>query len=59
MFWRKKKAVHKSPSKVALAHYQTMSAGQRTQTGDRLEMAGGMNNNQKFAALQMLRDFKD
>ncbi len=40
--------------------YQTLLSGQRAATGDRSELcAGAMNNNQRLAALQMLRGGKD
>ena len=40
--------------------YQVLSSGQRTSTGDRSEMCtGAMNNNQRLAALQILRNMRD
>lgn len=44
---------------IALARYQVTAGSQRT-TGERSEMcAGAMNNNQRLATMQMLRDFRD
>ena len=63
MFGFKKKKVKKpsDPTKDAeFAHYQTISSGQRAPIGDRSELcAGAMNNNQRLATLQMLRNTKD
>lgn len=42
------------------ALYQVASTGQRSAVGDRSEMAAGaMNNNQKLATLNLLRELKD
>lgn len=39
--------------------YQVLSSGQRTATGERSEMcSGAMNNNQRLATLQMLRNMR-
>ena len=39
--------------------YQVLSSGQRTATGERSELcSGAMNNNQRLATLQMLRNMK-
>lgn len=39
--------------------YQVLSSGQRTATGERSEMcSGAMNNNQRFATLQILRNMR-
>lgn len=44
---------------IAFARYQATAGSQRT-TGERSEMcAGAMNNNQRLATMQMLRDFQD
>lgn len=40
--------------------FQFAATGQRTSVGDRSEMCtGAMNNNQRLATLQMLRNMKD
>ena len=53
---RKKKATQNTD----FAMYQFAASGQRASVGDRNEICtGAMNNNQRFATLQMLRDMKD
>ncbi len=43
-----------------IAMFNALSTGQRVSTGSREEMCSGtMNNNQKLATLQLLRDMKD
>lgn len=39
--------------------YQALSSGQRSSTGERSEMcSGAMNNNQRLATLQILRNMR-
>lgn len=68
MFKFKKKNRTESRQKTAgstmsaadFAIYNTISGNQRSSYGERGEMcSGAMNNNQRLATLQMLRDFKD
>lgn len=50
----------KAKKNTEFGFYQFAATGQRTSVGDRGEMCtGAMNNNQRFATLQMLRDMKD
>ncbi len=52
--------VEKAGKDAAFGLYQALSSGQRTATGDRSELcAGAMNNNQRLAALQILRDWNE
>lgn len=62
---KKKKRVEKVQAEkvredVGFGRYQVLASGQRSVTGDRSEMcSGAMNNNQRLAALQMLRNLRD
>ena len=64
-FKRKKAALkpvraEKTGKDAEFGLYQALSSGQRATTGDRSELcAGAMNNNQRLAALQMLRGGKN
>lgn len=65
-FWKKDRAkVERKNSGGAMnatdfAIYNTISGNQRSSYGDRGEMcSGALNNNQKLATLQMMRDWKD
>jgi hypothetical protein len=50
----------KAQKNAEFGMYQVLSSGQRTATGDRSEMcSGAMNNNQRLAALQILRNMRD
>ena len=55
-----KPSTGKPMSSTDFAIFNTVSGGQRSSYGERGEMcSGAMNNNQKLATLQMLRDFRD
>lgn len=50
----------KAMSSADFAIFNTISGSQRSSYGERGEMCSGvMNNNQKLATLQMMRDFHD
>ena len=54
------KTAEKAKLSTDFAIYNTVSGSQRSSYGDRGEMVPGvMNNNQKLATLQMLRNMKD
>lgn len=55
-----KRKAEKAKVSTDFAIFNTVSGSQRSSYGDRGEMVTGvMNNNQKLATLQMLRNMKD
>lgn len=63
-FHRKNKNASREAKQAAkqadLAAFQVQASGQRLPTGDRSEMLpGAMNQNQKLAVMQLLRETKD
>lgn len=59
-FHRKNKNASREAKQADLAAFQVQASGQRLPTGDRSEMLpGAMNQNQKLAVMQLLRETKD
>lgn len=57
---QEKKVADKAKKSTDFAIFNTVSGSQRSSYGDRGEMVTGvMNNNQKLATLQMMRNMRD
>lgn len=57
---RERKNTNKAMNSADFAVFNAVSGSQRSSYGERGEMCSGvMNNNQKLATLQLMRDWKD